>query len=402
MNRVAALFLLLLISVTWPLWFGTDNFPTVPLLSSLRHVAPAADRAVAVIFFAAVVTIVVKPETDRSKAAFGSNVAAIVSGIVLCVLNQHRLQPWNVLFLLMATIHVVIKPPHRIRVCRVTVAMIYICAALSRFGPRIDEGVSRQILDLGLNAIGLARLNQSPLLIRWTCAGMSVIELIAGLLLLTNRFRIFGVVLAMAIHATLLLSLSPLGLNHNTGVLLWNAFFLTLLPMLRERDSRPETEAVRSAPAMPMLARIALVIVVVFPLSGLFGIADNWPSWQLYSPRPEVLRIFVRSDAIGELPDFVKTFVGDPAPLDMWCPVRIDRWSLEATGAPIYPEDRFQLGVAQWLARHLKDPGSIRAELDAPERPLWWKRQHVTYADSAQVQQAAQQFVLNARPAKVP
>ena len=32
----------------------------------------------------------------------------------------------------------------------------------------------------------------------------------------------------------------------------------------------------------------------LFPLSGLFGIADNWPAWQLYSTRPETWTLRIK------------------------------------------------------------------------------------------------------------
>ena len=414
MMRAAAVFQIILVAATWPLWFGTQQFPSVPVFAALRGVPAMIDRGLGGVFVVAVSALVVQSLGQASKRTRVAIALAMFADLLLCCLNQHRLQPWNVLFLLIALSYLVVETGHRTVVVRVAVAMIYLCAALSRVGPQIDDGVSRQIPETVLSAIGLDRLNRFPALIFAACSAMSIVEFTAGALLLTRCFRIVGIALAMVIHATLLLTLSPLGLNHNAGVLVWNAFFLVLLPMLTrsghsnvggganraqaneepvQAESRGSSRDAPS-PQMSVRAKLLTTAVVVFPLSGLVGIADNWPSWQLYSPRPEVLAVYVRRDAIDELPQFVRPFVGEPAPLDDWHPVRIDRWSLAATGAPIYPEDRFQLAVAEWLSHRLNIPATIKAVLDAPQQPMWWRRRTTTLNNADEIRQAAEQHSL--------
>jgi hypothetical protein len=39
----------------------------------------------------------------------------------------------------------------------------------------------------------------------------------------------------------------------------------------------------------------------------------------------------------------------------------LDQWSLDVLQAPIYPEDRFQLGVASAIAERLEDPSQLKA-----------------------------------------
>jgi hypothetical protein len=109
----------------------------------------------------------------------------------------------------------------------------------------------------------------------------------------------------------------------------------------------------------------------------------------LYSPRPEVLQVFVHVDAKDQLPESVQSSIGSPLPLDDWCPVRIDRWSLEQTYSAIYPEDRFQLAVAAKLVDSLQNAEDLRAVLKSPGIPDWWNRHETEFADGAAIQAAA-------------
>ena len=75
---------------------------------------------------------------------------------------------------------------------------------------------------------------------------------------------------------------------------------------------------------------------------------DLWPSWGLYASSAERVTLLVHRREIDRLPDDLRRFVL-PAddPLDAWMTLRLDRWALEALGAPIYPQSRYQLGVAE-------------------------------------------------------
>lgn len=382
-NRILVAFQLFLMLATWPLWWGGSDFPAIPMVEVLRGVPVSVDRVLLGVFFAAALMYAVKG--DRRSLP-----VLLCAGAMLCCLNQHRLQPWNWLFLVLL-IPQISLPSHGRRIAQFTICTVYICAAASRFGPDMSGGMSRQLLTAALQLLRVPVPKESVVVVM--CSLMTMAEFCTGLLLLTHRFRTAGVMLAVIGHTVLLVLLSPLGLNHHSGVLLWNAFFIVYVPTVFRQVNIDAGNTTRTARCC---RRIVTLAVFVWPLSGLVGIADNWLSWQVYSPRPEVLRVYVSAESIGQLPSSLQPFVAEPAPLEVWHPVRIDLWSLSQTQSPIYPEDRFQLGIAAALGSQLTDPAGIRANLNAPAVPQWWDRNELRFADQRALDDAKEVFVINA------
>ncbi len=267
---------------------------------------------------------------------------------------------------------------------------------MSRLGPNVASGTSLQIVTLILQSVSLKHLVVDSILF-WCCAGMSLLEIIVGLGLLLRRTQNVAAVLATVMHVLLLATLGPFGLKHAPPVLLWNFYFACSVPLLfiyrkRNPDALSSTQQDRSAGRM-----IAISVILLFPASGLFGFADNWPAWQLYSPRTDVAMVFVHQESIVDLPEPLQPFVLPPRPLDDWCPVRIDRWSLEATLAPIYPEDRFQLAVAR-LVMESTDVGQTRIVLQSSRTFPWWKRVETKITSLNDLDVLQERLRLNSRP----
>lgn len=285
----------------------------------------------------------------------------------------------------------------RLRLWRLTIASVYIYAGLSRVGPGVADEMSLRVLQTILSAVSAEHGMRNDHFVFAACLTMSVSEILVGVLLLWRRFRRGGVIASVGLHLTLLAVLGPWGLKQQAGVLLWNLYFLLAVPALfwsTPNASQLPREEGGAAPKTSRSASFFAAFVVLAPLSGLFSMADNWPSWQLYSPRPEVIRVFVRQDSVNQLPLSAQEFVMPPLPLDVWCPVRIDLWSLRATGSPIYPEDRFQLAIAGYLMRSVP-VDSLRISVESPDRPTWWTRSTQEYSALAQLEALEADFVLN-------
>jgi len=76
----------------------------------------------------------------------------------------------------------------------------------------------------------------------------------------------------------------------------------------------------------------------------------------------------------------------------------MERWSLETLGVPIYPQARFQLGVAQAVAQRLDDPEDARLELFSVARRQDGERQKQTCYGLNAMSAAESQFWLGSRP----
>jgi hypothetical protein len=312
---------------------------------------------------------------------------------------------------------------------RYTIAAVYLSSAVSRFTPEIEASMTGEIVAALLRMIGKPLAAADPSTVRVLCLLLTAGEFLAGLVLICSHSAGLIIGCTTVLHLSLIAALGPWGLNHFPAVLCWNISFLLIISVIMWSestlrrcaglpcDAAPESssERKRTDPARPPSPRIqtkSAILMSVFlfgiPASGLFGIADNWLSWQLYSSRPEVFRLFVRSDVVDRLPLSLQPFVGPTEPLDDWCPVRIDRWSLSETGAPIYPEDRFQFAVieAAIVALRAAESENISAEnatspneddrlkivVEFPERVCWWRRTTQTYSGSLGLQELHRQL----------
>ena len=374
--RILAAFELALLLATWPLWWRDHSFPVIPLLSGFTLPVIVERIAVCILLVACLVVAGSSERTFRSKTARGMS---LVAALILCVGNQQCLQAWHWLFILgLGTSF--FRAEDRLRLLRSILASVYVCSALSRMAPNPHQGTSAAIVDqlIGMTRVGtpLAHGRSAEIV----CHALNLAELVVGLLLIRPASRRYGILAAMGLHVTLLFALGPFGLRHHNGVLIWNLCFLCLIPVV---FFGPVSVSGSGGTGLPGRYQLATLFVWLFPLSGLFGIADNWPAWQLYSTRPESWTLQVHDRDIKHLDPGILPYVSEPAPLDDWVTVRLDRWSLAETESPMYPEDRFQCAVIRHIIEKLPDDAEFRVEISAPERWFWWRRIHHSLTTSA-------------------
>lgn len=363
---------------TWPLWWGNSSFPVIPLTNSLS-LPIVADRILVGIVLT--VCIFVAGSAGQRRSDRIVRAAGLAAALMLCVSNQHRLQAWHWLFVLGLGASQ-FKSTNGLQLLRSVLASTYICSALSRMAPEAHQGMSAAIVDQLLWMIGIKPEFVAGIRVEFLCHGLNIGELSIGLMLLLPKSRRYGILSAMLLHGTLLLVLGPLGLGHQPAVSIWNVCFLCLIPVVFSGPVRVSTSL---QTGQRWSFRAATLFVWLFPLSGLFGIADNWPSWQLYSTRPESWFLRIRDADVHYLNNEIQQYVSEPAPLDDWVMVRLDRWSLAETGSPLYPQDRFQREVMRRVLATLPDDTEFRIDISEPEPWFWWKRIHRTVTARAEL-----------------
>ena len=376
--RILASFEFVLIMVTWPLWWGHGSFPVIPLINSLS-LPVVADRIVVGILLA--VCIIVAGSTGQRRWDRIVRTAGLAATLMLCVSSQHRLQAWNWLFVLGLGASL-FKPENGLQLLRSVLASIYVCSALSRLAPVAHQGMSAAIVGELSGKIGIKPELIAGMPGEFLCHALNLGELGVGLLLLWPKSRHYGILSAMLLHGTLLLALGPMGLGHHAAVLIWNVCFLCLIPVV---FSGPATASPSIQTGRRWRYRTATLCVWLFPLSGLVGIADNWPAWQLYSTRPETWALRIKEADVHYLDYHIQQHIAEPAPLDDWVVVRLDRWSLTETESPLYPEDRFQREVIRRVLTMLPAAAEFRVDISEPERLFWWKRIHRTLTTRAEL-----------------
>ncbi|MFM8476148.1 MAG: hypothetical protein ACKOEO_10175, partial [Planctomycetaceae bacterium] len=129
-------------------------------------------------------------------------------------------------------------------------------------------------------------------------------------------------------------------------------------------------------------------------LAGLVGITDNWPSWQLYSSRPETWQLWIDRQYTSRLPAELSRATASTA-VDGLVPVRLDLVSLQQTGSPLYPEDRFQLALIEQTLAQLPEDCRFRVRIDQPQVWCWWRRTVRQINDRRVLQAEHNRFWLN-------
>lgn len=432
---VLSIFELILVWSTWPIWSLQSNVPCIPLLALGSSVSRMVDQIALLVYLGSVVTIVVaalrRPASSGRVLTLACGVA-LLAGTGLVIISTHRIQAWHVLYLESLVVIVTcslasISFDRQVALFRCLPAIIYVCSALSRCSASMSESMTAQVVRVLLDLTGLDLAAKSSSVVAALAWSFAAGEFLVGVGLLVDRLRRWFTGLAMLLHVLLIISLGPWGLNHHFGVLLWNCCFLCLLPAVfgtpfrktavlgapfRKPTGQSQSNAGSQALAnisglaksptdgqggsIRWVERVLISIAFIFPFTGLFGVADNWPGWQLYSSRPEVWGLYVRESSVGELPADLKPFVGTPRPLEDWCPVRIDRWVLEQTDAPLYPEDRYQLGLILALTQQLPED-HIQVVIDEPGGWDYWNREFRTIHGRESLEIESERFLLNAR-----
>ncbi|EDL60935.1 hypothetical protein [Gimesia maris] len=426
-----ALFALVLLSLTWKLWTPQTLFPQVPLFSRVSELPPAVDWlsfAIMVLtlislFVLSVASLLKKKPEDESAPRFQMLCGCLflLSFLLEVVFDQHRLQPWAYQFALGLLILTVLKPPRAIPLFRLFVLSIYFYSALSKCDASFVQTLGRQLAEGLFSAVGISTTYWSPQTLSWIAASFPIGEFLIAFGLFFRRTRQVALWAAVGMHLTLMLAIGPLGLNHYKGVLIWNVYFifqdLILFHTWFQNQTSVEpvgrqAEEQLSPPTYSGLERAVQTLIWIALLAPLLeptGYFDHWPSWGLYASHHDRVVLLIDEEAKWDLPPDLQPFVDSPRPLSRWCRVRVERWSLADLGAPLYPQARFQLGVAIAVGKAVEQdsPGDasqprIRLLYESAADRWSGERKIREYNGLSQIEALSQEFLLNATPRPFP
>jgi|GEM_PF-173477 len=402
-----AVFALLLVGATWPLWSPTGDYPVIPWFGSLLGIPIGVDRVLAWGMLLSGVGVAVwsarqclpeavggyvsyVPESIAADGHVGNvphNRALTFSGLIWLscltgsvLLDQQRFQVWAWEFFWLTMFLIVASPKVALRCCRILVIGIYTYSAISKFDVGFIEAQGPWLWQGLRHAVGVGSTSWESTSTLWMLAFPTGELLVAGLLL-DHRTRRWGVAASWVMHLTLLLTLGPLGWNQKPGVLLWNVFFLLSVPLLFVRtDHLVPVDKDRKGPPALGLSRgdrfclAAVLALTLWPALEGFGLCDHWPAWAVYSSRPEIVTIEVPDDQVRLLPSSLQPHIGPPQPLSNWRPVSIDQWSFQQRHTPVYAQARYRLAVANHIVANFK----VQLRVVEQSSPNRWSGQRTT------------------------
>lgn len=353
---------LALFGTTWRLWTPQDAYPQIPLISFGSQLPDFVEWAAFVLVACSLAGLLIRGTSSTQDGADQPTrilASLFLAGYFALVLtDQHRLQPWA--YHLALTVVLLAWHARPLLAMRWLLISIYCFSAAGKLDYTFLHTVGPGLVQVPFDWFGV---KSSPIILQRLSIVLPLGELLLVVLLLQARTAKIGRVMAIVTHVSLLAILGPLGLDHRPGVLLWNVYFIGLWGMLRpEVTARP-----RSASLGTQFATVVLAAAICLPLLEPRGFWDHWVSWGLYSPRNSRTTLVIHQTALDRLGEekidvSCLKFVGEPDNMG-WRPVQIDQWSLEELGVPIYPQDRFQFGVARAVVSDLKLERGFRIDV---------------------------------------
>jgi len=381
LRRVVALGALVLLGATWKVWTPQQVFPRVPLLEFALSIPESVEWIGTGLLPLSLAAAMLAPTAGRLWRA--GLVVYSLTTIAMVVFDQQRLQTWAYQFALMGLVLALLPPRRAVALSRLFIISIYFHSGLSKISLSFVETTGPLLVAGLLKALRVPFTDWWPTISRGFEVLLPISELCVAFLLFFPRYRRTGLFASFVMHIPLIMALSALGLNHKPGVLLWNGYFLLqnvvlFGPVLRRRvlSAPAGAEAAPAQPSAQMAGTTRFLpgerivtglatAAILLPLLEPFGKFDHWPSWAVYAGGLERVRVYVAYHAKIKLPPDLQRHTTEPLFADGFGRVLIDRWALDVLDAPIYPEDRFQLGVAYWIARHVDHPEDVRIALDS-------------------------------------
>lgn len=291
-----------------------------------------------------------------------------------------------------------LAPPRTARQLTIWVSLsIYFYSAISKLNPSfVNELGSDFLVTLG-SLVGMSWNAESIAQWKWLAIGFPLFELLAFTLLLMRPTRKVGVVAACLMHLGLILVLGPLGLSHSWGVLTWNIFFLLQAILLFGFNEPQETASTSTQYSTTWIAQTVCWLVLLIPTLELIGLGDPWPAWGLYASHVGRTHLFLPRHVAQTLPPDLKKYVDFDSSAELFVPVSLEKWSLDATGAPIYPGMRFSFAAARAFTERTQTTNFARLVIESPAGRLQDDRETDTFSGDKFAKRSAR-FWLNTQP----
>lgn len=422
---IISIFLLMITSHR--LWIPNtgSNFPEVPALAITNSASTVWDYGALLLLLVGLTSSLwliarslrlSEPRTDSAAASSSTPKThspsqwlwwlVIVAGIGLVLLNQHRLQAWFYHLLIFSLIFTLKQPDDQLKWLRRIVVSVYVYSALGKLDFEFVHTVGQDFLEALASLLGLSVADWSDNDRIVVTLLFPIIELAIGVGLAIHKTRRASGVAAILFHLTLAaLVFGPL--KHSWGVFLWNlqfaiqAMLLFAWPSTVANSSTSHATLARSQMQGSWLERIVrtgLFAILLLPLGERMGYWDHWPSWGLYAPHSSRVRVTVARFSFQQLPDSLQQVLKDEDLEETEVELPLARWSFRELGVPIYPQARFQLGVARRIAESLESEFAIRVEIRSSADRFTGERKTIILNGSREIRQTAGPFWLGSRP----
>ena len=355
-----------LIAATWRLWMPVRSTPLLPPIEAL---GATPERLLASALGGLALGLLVAMFGPGRWRGRGIALTLLALAAVMAV-DQLRWQPWAWHALLAGAILANAPPREATALLRLVAVAVYAYSGLAKLDAEFAATLGQQFLStMALPLDALSESTRTALALAGPCLELAL----ACLLLIASwrgRWRRGALIGVVLFHVGTIVALSPIGLGHSLGVLLWNVGFAAQTALLFRPTAPPSERPASQWRRVRRIAWLAAGLAILAPALTPFGWWDRWPGWALYAPGGERATLLIHDAAVERLPDSLQSHVG--ASDSPWRPVALDAWILQETGAPLYPQNRVFKALTRWLAGRYPLTGRIQViEQSAADR---WTR----------------------------
>ncbi len=357
--------------LTRKLWLGDRLYPLTPVWSGLPAVPDPVDHVVYYALIAVSVAILVAPKPRPWLAA----AAALYFSYSL--FDQQRWVPFfneiGALLLVLAAHDWRSTERERtdgaLDTCGTVIALIYLWSGIQKlnynFVDRVGPWMLRPFLPESLMAHAW-----------WLSFPMLLVEIGLCPLLFFRRTRSLGIVLAIGMHAFILLSAGPLGNDGNVQVWFWNIVSIALV-LLVFRGNERGPSAFLATPAFP-LQRLAVAFFGVMPIFNFvviepLGRWDDFQAATLYSGNESDGVVDLSNEDFERLPPLIQGAVWEME--DGTNMLKLRDWAYAELNVPDYHAFRVHRNAARTLCRMLDDSPTLRFRASAKSDPFTGERE---------------------------
>ena len=327
--RISTLFFLLLgISMSFPLWLSDRTFPLCPVGDWVPSLSPGLD---VVILFLLITLLMIGMFTQ--KRMFTG--VAIILLLFLFLQDQMRWQPWAYMYVVMLLPFAFCsykKIP--LVYFQIIIIGVYLWGGIHKFSSDFIDNTYLTILH---EMFGIDNFDTIENL-KWTGYFIPLIELVIAITFIFPKTRKVAIGLMLCTHLFILVFL--ISIHSNTILYPWNVAMVVFSLILFYKNQLP----LNLWKSLPTIARVMNVKVVLFflvlPSFSLVGKWDNYLSFKLFSGKTHLFYIHVDEANLKHVNPKLEPYFWKPESLSNGIMISLNEWTLDEMNIPFYPETR--------------------------------------------------------------
>lgn len=332
------------------LWLTDRLFPLTPVIPFLEKIP---DWVSVVLFsFIVILSLITFFKFDKKVI----RILFILMFIEILV-DQNRLQPWFYqygLMFFMLCFHDVKKQNekssiHALHAFRLVLCGIYFWSGVQKLNAEYRNDTAFWLMEPMGNYFGGSFAHH----LGYAAWFIPYFEIMLAFGLLHPKTRKYFLIPGIAMHAYIILLMTPLGRNYNYVIIPWNAAMILLLILLFNRSNKFNfSDAFRSVRTIPHY--IVFLLFWIMPSLSFFDKWDSYLSASLYCGNSDNAYIYLSDEQKELLPDELQNMCQyDSA--SKYHYLYVNNWSMLEMNVPAYPEKRIFLQAKKKVDSYMKE-----------------------------------------------